>query len=59
MPNQTKIESDVVNLMIYNETEGLDLITIFNNFKSSIKNIYKTSIVKDLEINNRIKELET
>ena len=59
MPNQTKIESDVVNLMIYNETEGLDLITIFNNFKSSIKSIYKTSIVKDLEINNRIKELET
>ena len=28
MPNQTTIESDVVNLMIYNETEGLDLITI-------------------------------
>ena len=37
MPNQTTIQSDVVNLMIYNETEGLDLITIFNDFKSNIK----------------------
>ena len=59
MSNQTKMESDVLNLMIYNETEGLDSITSLTTLKLILKNIDKTSIVKDLEINNKLEELET
>ena len=41
MSNLTKIESDVLNLMINNETEGLDLITSLITLKVILKNIDK------------------
>ena len=41
--------SDVLYLMIYNETVDLDLITSLMTLKVILENIDKTSIVKDLE----------
>ena len=58
MSNQTKMESDMHNLVIYNETEGPDLINSLITLKEILENIDKTSIVKDLKINNKLKELE-
>ena len=50
MSNQTKMNSDVLDLMIYNEIEGLDLITCLITLKVLLENINKTNIVEDLEI---------
>ena len=59
MSNQAKMESDVLNLMIYNETKGLDLITSLASLKVILEKIDETSIAKGLEINNELKDLET
>ena len=48
------MESDVFNLMIYN-----DLITSLITLKLILENIDTISIIKDLEINNELEELET
>ena len=48
-----EIQQDIRNLMIYN-----DLITSLITLKVILVNIDKISIVKDLEINNKIRELE-
>ena len=50
----SKVESDVLNLIIYN-----DLITSLITLKAILGNIDQISIVKDLEINNKLEELET
>ena len=50
----SKVESDVINLIIYN-----DLITSLITLKAILGNIDQISIVKDLEINNKLEELET
>ena len=55
MSNQTKLEPDMRNLMIYNETEGLDLITSLTTLKLILENKDKTGILNDLEINNKLK----
>ena len=41
MSNQTKLVPDMHNLMIYNETEGLDLITSLIALKVILENIEK------------------
>ena len=48
MPDQ--IEQDMHDLIIYN-----DLITSLITLKAILEHIDKISIVKDLEINNKIK----
>ena len=48
-----QIEQDIRDLMIYN-----DLITSLITLKVVLENIDKINIVKDLEVNNEIKELE-
>ena len=48
-----KMESDVFNLMIYN-----DLITSLITLKLILENIDTISIIKDLEIYNELEELE-
>ena len=58
MSNQAKLVPDMHNLMIDNETEGPDLITSLITLKVILEDIDKTSIVKDLEINNKLTELE-
>ena len=42
-----------------NKINGLDLINCFPYLKIILKKIDRISIVKDLEINNKLKELET
>ena len=48
-----QIKQDIRDLMIYN-----DLITSLITLKVVLENIDKINIVKNLEINNEIKELE-
>ena len=48
-----QIKQDMQDLTIYN-----DLITTLITFKLILQYIDKISIVKDLEINNKIKQLE-
>ena len=62
MASQTKIqeiESDVHDLVMKNKINDLDLINCLFYLKIILKKIDKISIVKDLEINNKPKELET
>ena len=62
MTSQTKIqeiESDMHDLVMKNKINGLHLINCLFHLKITLKMIDKISIVKDLEINNRLKELET
>ena len=62
MASQTKIqeiESDVHDSVMKNKINGLDLINCLFYLKIILKKIDKISIVKDLEINNKPKELET
>ena len=62
MASQTKIqeiESDVHDLVMKNKINDLDLINCLFYLKIILKKIDKISIVKDLEINNNPKELET
>ena len=54
----SKTGASMHNLMIDNETEGPDLITSLITLKVILEDIDKTSIVKDLEINNKLTELE-
>ena len=48
-----QIKQDMHDLAIYD-----DLITSLITLKVILENIDKTTIVKDLEVNNKIKELE-
>ena len=48
-----QMELDMHDLTMYN-----DLITCLITLKVILENLDKISIVKDLEINNKIKELE-
>ena len=55
----TKIqESDVHDLLMKNKINGLDLINCLVSLRIILKKIDKISIVKDIEINNKLKELE-
>ena len=56
---QEEIESDVRHLAMKNEINGLDLISCLLYLKIILKKIDKIRIVKDLEINNKLKKLET
>ena len=47
------------DLLMKNKTNGLDLITCLMQLKVLLKEIDKVSIVKELEMNNNLKELET
>ena len=61
--SQTKIveemKSEMHNLVMKNKINGLDLINRLLNLKIILKKTDKICIVKDLEINNKLKELET
>ena len=48
-----QIKQDMHDLAIYD-----DLITSLITLKLVLKDVDKTSIIKDLEINNKIKQLE-
>ena len=50
----SKIESDMNNAVIYN-----DLIASLITLKVILENIDKINVVTGLEINNKLKELET
>ena len=55
----TKIqESDVHDLLMKNKINGLDLINCLVSLRIILKKIDKISIVKDIEINNKLKKLE-
>ena len=55
----TKIQkSDVHDLLIKNKINDLDLVNCFIHLKMLFKKIDKVSIVKDIETNNKSKELE-
>ena len=56
---QERIKSDVHYLLMKNRINNLDLINCLIHLKMLLKKIDKISIVKDLEINNELKELET
>ena len=56
---QEEIESDVRHLAMKNKINGLDLISCLLYLKIILKKIDKIRIVKDLEINNKLKKLET
>ena len=51
-------ELDVQNLLMKNQIKCLDLINCLIHLKMLLKNTDKISIVKDIEINNMIKELK-
>ena len=55
----TKIQkSDVHDLLIKNKINDLDLVNCLIHLKMLFKKIDKVSIVKDIETNNKSKELE-
>ena len=56
---QKRIKSDVHDLVTKNKVNGLDLINCLVCLRIILKKIDKISIVKDIEINNKLKELES
>ena len=63
MEGQTKIheriKSDVYDLLMKNKINGLDLINYLVYLRIILKKIDKISTVKDIEIDNKLRELET
>ena len=56
---QERIKSDVHDLLMKSKINGLDLIHCLFYIRIILKKIDKISIVKNIEINNKLKELET
>ena len=56
---QEEVELDVHDLLMTNKINGLDLINCLIHLKMLLKKIDKVSIVKELEINNKLKEVKT
>ena len=56
---QEEVELDVHDLLMTNKINGLDLINCLIHLKMLLKRIDKVSIVKELEINNKLKEVKT
>ena len=56
---QETMKSDVHDLVMKNKMNCQDLSNCLLYLKKILKKIDKTSIIKDLEINNMLKELET
>ena len=56
---QEEIELGVHDLLMKNKINGLNLINCLIHLKMLLKKIDKVSIVKKLEINNKLKELDT
>ena len=56
---QEEIELDVHDLLMKNIINGMDLINCLIHLKVLLEEIDKVSIFKELEINNKLKELET
>ena len=53
---QEEIELDVHDLLIKNKINGMYLINCLIHLKVLLKEIDKVSIVKELEISNKLKE---
>ena len=55
---QERIKSDVHDLVVKNKKNGLDLINCLVSLRMILKKMDKISIVKDIKISNKLKELE-
>ena len=55
---QEEIELEVHDLLMRNKINGLDLINCLVYLRIMLKKIDKISIVKYIELNNKLKELE-
>ena len=55
---QEEVEGNVHDLLMKNKINGLDLINCLLHLKIILKKIDEISIIKRLEINNKLKELE-